>query len=308
MIQLFQQRDFGDKINVTFQYITQNFRSLGLALVYIVGPVALVAGIASGVFQSNMLDLGNMAKSGDIDSDSPFGAGYAMALSFFSPAFWFTMLFTLLAILVVSLVTYAHMKVYARKTQQYTLNQSQPVDISVNEVWEEMQPLIGRGIVISVLSSIIAFAATLFFVIPGIYVGIVLSLGLVVTTFEGTDFGQTWNRCFVLIRDKWWSTLGIIFVMGLISGVVGLIFTLPAGILSFLITAKLLPDMSGFWLVLGNVVATVGSTLLRAIIYVALGFQYTNLVERQEGRGLQSAIDSIGTAPSQPRASDEGTF
>ncbi|GAB4047201.1 hypothetical protein [Spirosoma litoris] len=308
MIQLFQQRDFGDKINVTFQYITQNFRSLALALVYIVGPVALLAGIATGVFQSNMLNLGEMAKRGDIDSDSPFGAGYAMALSVFSPAFWFTMIFTLLAILVVSLVTYAHMKVYARKTQQNALIGSGPVDISVTEVWEEMQPLIGRGIVISVLSSIIAFAATLFFVIPGIYVGIVLSLGLVVTTFEGTDFGQTWNRCFALIRDKWWSTLGIIFVMGIISGVIGLIFTLPAGILSFLVTAKLLPDMSGFWLILGNVVATVGSTLLRSIIYVALGFQYTNLVERQEGRGLQSAIDSIGTSTSQPRASDEGSF
>lgn len=310
MIQLFQQRDFGDKINVTFQYITQNFRSLGLALLYIVGPVALLAGIATGVFQSNMLDLGNMAKNGDYDSDNPFGAGYAMALSFFSPAFWFTMLFTLLAILVVSLVTYAHMKVYARKTSPGTLalNQPGPVDISVTEVWEEMQPLIGRSFVISVLGSIITFVAALFFFIPGIYVGIVMSLALAVTTFEGTDFGQTWNRCFALIRDKWWSTFGLIFVMGLISGVVGLLFTLPAGILSFLITAKLLPDMSGFWLILGNVVATVGSTLLRSLIYVAVGFQYTNLVERQEGRGLLSAIDSIGTAPTQPRASDEGTF
>ncbi|WP_332368768.1 hypothetical protein [Spirosoma telluris] len=231
-----------------------------------------------------------------------------MSLTFFSPAFWFTMLFTLLAILVVSLVAYAHMKVYARKTGQNALSPSGPVDISVSEVWEEMQPLIGRSIVITVLGSIITFAAALFFVIPGIYVGIVLSLALAVTTFEGTDFGQTWNRCFVLIRDKWWSTFGIIFVMSIISGVVGLIFTLPAGILSFLITAKLLPDMSGFWLILGNVVATVGSTLLRALIYIGLGFQYTNLVERQEGRGLQSAIDSIGTSPTQPRASDEGTF
>lgn len=308
MIQLFQQRDFGDKINVTFQYITQNFRSLGLALLYIVGPVALLAGIASGVFQSNMLNLGEMAKKGDLDTDNPFGAGYAMMLSFFSPAFWFTMLFTLLAILVVSLVTYAHMKVYARKTGQNSLAPSQPVDISVTEVWEEMQPLIGRSIIISVLGSIITFVAALFFFIPGIYVGIVMSLALAVTTFEGTDFGQTWNRCFALIRDKWWSTFGLIFVMGIISGVVGLLFTLPAGILSFLITAKLLPDMSGFWLVLGNVVATVGSTLLRSMIYVAVGFQYTNLVERQEGRGLLSAIDSIGTVPTQPRASDEGTF
>ena len=306
MITLFQQRDFGDKINVTFQYISQNFRSLGLALLYIVGPVALIAGIASGVMQSKFIDLGNTMKDADVDSN-PFAA-LQIFQAVFSPAFWLTIFFSLLAILVVSLATYAHMKVYARKTGQTMVNPSEVVDISVAEVWDEMQPLIGRGIIISVLSSIIAGVATLFFIIPGLYVAIVLSLGLVVTSFENTDFGQTWNRCFVLIRDKWWSTFGLIFVMGIISGVIGLLFTLPAGIFSFLITSKLLPDVSGFWLILGNVISAVGSTLLRCIIYVAVGFQYTNLVERQEGRGLLSAIDSIGTSPTQPRDTDEGTF
>ncbi|MBN8824130.1 MULTISPECIES: hypothetical protein [unclassified Spirosoma] len=309
MIQLFQQRDFGDKINTTFQYITQNFRSLGVSLLYIVGPVALMAGIASGVMQSNIFDLGKTAEDAGRDSSAPFAVGYALALSFFSPAFWITMLFSLLAILAVSLATYAHMKVYARKTQPNAPTSfTGTVDISVAEVWEEMQPLIGRGVLISVLSAIISFIATMFFVIPGVYVGIVLSLGLVVTTFEGTDFGETWNRCFALIRDKWWSTFGLIIVMGIISAVVGMIFSVPAGIIGILTGMKLLPNITSFWLILGNVIATVGGTLLRALIYVAIGFQYTNLVERQEGRGLLSAIDSIGTSPTQPRASDEGTY
>ena len=96
--------------------------------------------------------------------------------------------------------------------------------------------------------------------------------------------------------------------MGIISGVIGLLFTLPAGIISFLITSKLLPDVSGLWLVVGNVISTVGSTLLRSLIYVAIGFQYTNLVELKEGRGLLSAIDSIGTSPTQPRPTNEGEY
>ncbi|WP_020597726.1 hypothetical protein [Spirosoma panaciterrae] len=309
MIQLFQQRDFGNKINATFQYITQNFRSLGLALLYIVGPVALVAGIASGVMQSNIFDLGKMTEDAGRDSSAPFAAGYALALSIFSPAFWITMLFSLLAILAVSLATYAHMKVYARKTQlNVPTSFTGAIDISVTDVWEEMQPLIGRGVLISVLSAIITFVAAMFFAIPGIYVGIVLSLGLVVTTFEETDFSQTWNRCFTLIRDKWWSTFGLIVVMGIISAIVGMVFSVPAGIIGVLTGLKLLPNVASFWLILGNVIATVGGTLLRTLIYVAIGFQYTNLVERQEGRGLLSAIDSIGTSPTQPRASDEGTY
>jgi hypothetical protein len=303
MIDLFQQRDFGNKINVTFQYISQNFRSLGLALLYIVGSLALVAGIASGIMQSNILSLADQSQ----DNSDPMAA-FQMFRTIFSPAFWVTILFAVLSSLAVSLVTYAHMKIYARRNSQQGLAQfTTSPDISVAEVWEEVQPIIGRALIITILSSIIAGVASIFLVIPGIYVAIVLSLGIVVTTFEGTDFGGTWNRCFFLIRDKWWSTFGLIFVMGIISGIIGLLFSIPAGIISFLTTSKLLP-VSSFWLVLGSVISTVGSTLLRSLIYIAMGFQYTNLVELKEGRGLLSAIDSIGTPPTRPRPTDEGEY
>ena len=154
MIQLFQQRDFGDKINVTFQYISQNFKSFGLSLLYIVGPVALVAGIASGIMQSRMFDMIGLTQkpSSTFDPDLPF----RMLSNIFSPAFALAILFSGLAILAVSLATYAHMKVYARKTgQSGSTLPIRTVDISVAEVWEEMQPMIGRGLIISILTSII---------------------------------------------------------------------------------------------------------------------------------------------------------
>lgn len=295
MIQLFQQRDFGNKINATFQYVTQNFRSLGLALLYIVGPVAIVAGIASGVMQSNMLKL--MGDSTRAQSDNPMAALQILS-QFTSPTFWLAMLFSLLANVAVILTTYGHMKVYERTKGNA---------IPVADVWVEVQPAVGRVIVISLLVSIITGVATVFLIIPGIYVGVVLSLALAVTTFEGTDFGRTWDRCFKLIRDKWWSTLGLIVVMAIIVGIVGLLFAIPTGIVAFFIGAKMLPDVSTVWLVIGNVIALVGRTLLNAVLYLAIGFQYTNLVERQEGRGLNSAIDSIG-APAQPRTPNDGGY
>lgn len=295
MLHLFQQRDFGDKINATFQYITQNFKSLGLALLYIVGPLALVAGIASGIVQSNVLATVGFMRS---DPSDPL-AGIRMLQSIFSPTYWVALIFGLLTSLAVNLVTYAHMKLYAEKNG---------TDSTVSEVWEATQPLIGRGLIITVLGAIITVVALLFFVIPGIYVAVVLSLALVVTTFEGTDFGQTWNRCFQLIRDKWWSTFGLLVVMVIVSFILGLIFNIPAGVIGFLTAAKLLPSASTFWLVLTTIISSVGSTLLRALICVAIAFQYTNLVERQEGRGLISAIDSIGTTPTKPRLEDEGEY
>ncbi len=292
MIQLFQQRDFGNKINATFQYASQNFRSLGMALLYIVGPVAVVAGIASGIMQSNFLRLSTDAARAQ--PDNPMAALQILS-QFSSPTFWLAMLFGLLANVAVILTTYAHMKVYNRTNGQA---------IAVADVWAEVQPVIGRGIIISLLGSIITGVAMLFFVIPGIYVAVVLSLAMAVTSFEGADFGRAWERCFKLIRDKWWSTFGLIVVMVIIVAIVGLIFAIPTAVIGFFIGAKLLPDVSTVWLVLGNVIALVGRTLLNAVLYLAIGFQYTNLVERQEGRGLISAVDSIGT-PTQPRTGHE---
>ncbi|GAB4015164.1 hypothetical protein [Spirosoma koreense] len=294
MIDLYQQRDFGNKINATFQYVTQNFRSLGMCLLYIVGPIALVAGIATGFMQSNMMKFANESSN----NGDPMAAFQMLSL-FVSPTFWLTILFSMLANLAVILTTYAHMKVY---------NRNKEADIAVADVWEEMQTHIGRAIVISVLNSIIIGFGFVFLFIPGVYLAVVLSLSLAVTVFENTDFGVTWSRCFQLIRDKWWSTLGLIFVMGLIIMLIGLAFAIPAGILAFLTGAKLLPNVSVVWLTLGNVINLVGKTLLNAVLYTAIGFQYTNLVERQEGRGMLSAIDSIGTAPTQPRDTDEGSF
>ncbi|HLK97658.1 MAG TPA: hypothetical protein VK364_07820, partial [Hymenobacter sp.] len=272
-----------------------NFRSLGLALLYIVGPVAVMAGIASGIMQSNLLRLTtNAART---QPDNPLAA-FQILSQFASPSFWLAMLFGLLANVVVVLVTYAHMKVYERQKGR---------DVLVADVWTEVQPAIGRAVIISLLGSIITAVGMVFLLIPGIYVAVVLSLALAVTLFEGTSFGDTWERCFKLIRDKWWSTFGLIVVMAIIVGIVGMIFAVPTAIIAFFVSAKMLPDVSTAWLVVANVIALVGRTMLNAVLYLAIGFQYTNLVERQEGRGLISAIDSIGT-PSQPRNSNDGEY
>ena len=293
MTQLFQQRDFGDKINATFTYLTQQFRSLSMALLYIAGPVALASGIMSGIIQSNILEF-----SRPTDEGASFKV-IGLAGMFFSPVFWLTVLASVLANLMVALITYAHMKLYER-------TKGGPVNVA--DVWTEVQSVIGRGLIISVLGSIITFIGFLFFFIPGIYVAVVFSLALAVTSFEGTDFGQTWDRCFKLIREKWWSTFGLLIVMGIIVGIMGLLFSMPSTIISGLVAADLLPDLSRVWVVVANVISTVGQALLNSLIFIAIGFQYTNLVERQEGRGLLSAIDSIGTSSAQPRANDEGDF
>ena len=45
-----QARDFGKKINTTFAYISQNFKSLSLSMIYISAPLMLIGGIAYAMF------------------------------------------------------------------------------------------------------------------------------------------------------------------------------------------------------------------------------------------------------------------
>ncbi len=298
MIPIFQQREFGDKVNVTFQYITNQFRSLGTALLFIVGPVALLAGIAAGIMQSNMLRL--MGNSSGRDEDD-FARLSQFADFFASPTFWLSIFLSIVANTAVILVVFTHMKRYAN-------NGPNPTPISVSDVWADMQPAIGRVLLLTVLVSIVAGIATLFFIIPGIYLFVVLSLAPAVAVFEETDFGQTWSRCFVLIRDKWWSTLGLILVMGVIAAIISMLFSIPNAVIGFLIGSTRKTDGLTNWLLIGNIISVVGQTLLYSLIYIAIGFQYGNLVERQEGRGLLSAIDRIGTSSTQPRASEEGEY
>jgi hypothetical protein len=292
MITLYQRRDFGEKINATINYVTQNFRSLGIAVLYIGGPAALLAGIASGLMQSSLLNLTRQTANGNSSSTGVL-AGFG---AIFSGSFLFVLLFGVLAQALIALTVYTHLKLYNQRTGG-GLGQNSPA-ISVAEIWAEVQPNLGRVIITSLLVGLVTFAATLFLIIPGIYVGVVLSLAIAVTVFEGTDFSRTWSRCFQLIAEKWWSQLGLLVVMGILVGVVSLVFTAPAAVLGGLMGAKLLPDLSTSVVGVAQAVATVGQYLLYSILFVAVGFQYFNLVEKTEGTGLLSQIDSIGSAPS----------
>ncbi|MGV3557740.1 hypothetical protein [Larkinella arboricola] len=291
---LYQQRDFGEKINATIQYAVKQIRSLGTALLYIAGAPALIAGIASGVSSASMLT-----------TRPTIGPGYNvsdwMAQQLSSPYYIVTVIFALLIPLLVNLTVYGHLKVYDR-------NQGEPV--TVEAVWAEVQSALGRAVATWVMVSILVIAATFFFIIPGIYVGVVFSLALAVVVFEGASAGTFMGRCFELIRDKWWSTFGLIIVISLIAYLLGFVFNVPAAAVGMMVSLKIAPDMPIYVAILTSILSTVGSVLVSALIALGIAFQYFNLIEIREGRSILTAIDNIGssTPPPIPRSTDEGDY
>ncbi|GAB3707952.1 hypothetical protein GCM10027592_42590 [Spirosoma flavus] len=289
MMQLFQERDFGTKINATFQYISQNFRSYILCILYIVGPLILLGILGISFIFSKAAGVG----SSRLNSNPTWILNSLPLLFVIGLAF-------VLGLLAVALVTFAHMKVYS---------QNPTSDVQVSQVWDEVRPSIGTAIIFAILSTIVINVASLLFVLPGIYIAVVTSLGLPIIVFEQASFGQVWSRCFQLITDKWWSTFGLIVVMYIIGLILYFAVYIPGAFFGLLIAA-FLKSVSAIFVagIVSGLIVLFLFLLILGLYYTAIGFQYTNLVERQEGRGLISVIDSIGTSPAQPRATDEGDY
>lgn len=278
-IVLLQQRDFGQKINATFEFVIQNFKPLMLALLYIAGPPALIGGFFMGSYQSNILGIQKEILSGNSSSDFPFSIIYEMGGSIL-----ILTVFLGIASVAASLVVNAYMLEYEEGNR----------NITPEIVWNRLKNYIGRGIGYSIVMVLFALAATLFFILPGIYVSVTLSLMYMVMMRENLDLGDTFRRCFYLIQDKWWSTFGLLIIVGIISGIIGYIFQIPTLIVTVTSFFKIGDGMNDIWMTIGGVISTVGSVLVRSLVLVAVVFQYYNLVERREGSGIISAIDNIG--------------
>jgi MFS family permease len=291
---LYQTRDFGEKINATIQYAVKQIRSLGMALLYIAGAPALVAGIVTGIASSSMLS--TQPAFGDRT-----GMNSWMFQQFSSPYYIVAIVLAMFIPLLVNLTVYSHLKIY---------NRTQGEPVTAEAVWAEVQNVFGQAIMTWFVVGFLVILSTVFLFIPGIYVGVVFSLALPVIVFEDASVSTFISRCFDLIRDKWWSTFGLIIIISFIAYILSFAFNVPAAAVNMMVALKLVPHMPVYVTILTSILGTVGNVVVSSLIALGIAFQYFNLVELRDGRSILSAIDSIGssTPPPIPRSNDEGDY
>lgn len=185
-INLREERDFGDKLNATFYFIKTNFKPLSKALLLYVTPVALAAGIFSGLFQARTLQ----RMTGDT-TYSTYGE-YAFFNQIASVQYLLSMFFTLVSFFVLSLAVSSFMVAY----------QDEEGEVEQATVWEHIKrnlvPVIYSGVAIAVVTFLSFFLLGF-----GIYLGIVMSLFVIVMVREELGFIETVERCFYLIKGNW---------------------------------------------------------------------------------------------------------
>ncbi len=282
-INLHQQRSFSEKINATFEFIRQNFKSLFKCLIYIAGPPLLIVGIYSGVVQSS-ISLTSM-----MDESDPFAGVFAM-YSRMMPVF---VLFFLTNALVIAAL-YEYMTLYKTNT---------PEQITPGMVWNEIKKDYFQLLLAVFVISIIVSFGFLFFIIPGFFLGAALSLIFIIIVYEQKGFGHAFQRSFQLTSGNYLSSIGLLFVMTILYFLIALLFSLPGtilgGIEGFLLATDdvSLRDSSlafKILFILAQVLNTIGTQLASTVILIAIGFQYFNLLEKKEAAGLMESIHTIG--------------
>ncbi|GAB3312691.1 hypothetical protein ACFQT0_11775 [Hymenobacter humi] len=308
-----QQRDFGQKISATFEFISAHWRGLGRALLYIVLPAAILQGILAGLMQRQLL----MTGLRDAQTHGT-RVGLSEGLLMFtqmtqSPYYSLTIIMSGIFITLLILTVYSYIRLCLHPS-------SSDEPISVGAVW--------AGVKNEFLSSFLSYfglllmviVGYLFLLIPGIYLSVALSIFFAVKLMEGTGFGASVSRSLRLTRGKWWSTLGLLFIMAFLlaicSGTIGAVIGAIVGGIGAALGLYKTGDPGtavGLFAVITSSLGSLFNLLIYPPLLIALAFQYFNLVERHDGVGLRNMVSQLGQAPvtvpnSAYRPDEEGEY
>lgn len=322
VIEYHKVRDFSSKVSTTFEFVRQNFKSLSKSILVIAGPPVFMASVLLGSFRSEFMNFSSMTTAAAL-GNSP------LAPSFMSPTFWLQivlmMVFGVVALVMSFSTVYNYMILYnERKTNQ----------IDVQDVWQRVRSSFWMYFGTIFLYYLLAIGVMLILVIPMVVLGkistvllgfgfigifcllfylfIGSSLVLAVRAFEDKGFFDALGRSFMLVQGKLWSTFGVLLVLSILGGIISYVFLIPSIAINAVNTLHsvetgTIEEPSSGWktaTVILFALYYMVQMLLYALPNIGIAFQYYNLVERKEAKGLLGSIDDLGQE--QPaRAQDE---
>lgn len=288
-IEFYKIRDFGDKMGVTVEFVRANFKKLGLSMLLIGGPVAVVLSLLFRDMFMNAFDFSNYGNSDGIGSMfAKLGVDYLLMMTL-----------SWVATMMIISVTYHFMIKY---------NNDDLDNLSIGDLFALAIRRLPGLILLSFLIVIVVFLGFILLIVPGIYLMVTLSLAYPVYLFEkDAGIGEAFTKPFRIISGKWWSTFGVIVIGSLMAYAVSLIFSIPFLFIYigelFTLTEKVADDpntlsdvFTSGYMTLAMTISNIGSYLSYCIPAIALGYQYSNLVERKEGKGLLAEIDDFDKA------------
>ncbi len=309
VIEFHRKRDFSRKLNATFEFIKQNFKPLGKSILFIAGPPILIASLIMG---SIVTELGSF-------NPNPSAQIEGIESRFSSPLFWLEIAVMVMFYTVASVMSIATVNNYLLLYGEKRSNA-----IEVSEVWDRVRAtfwmyfrsmilfivlLVAAYValaipvgVLAMVSPFLIFFGMIFFFCGIIYLGISASLTFIIRACENNSFFDALVRSFKLVKDKWWSTFGLIMILYLVVFAATMLFMVPWQVISGVsmfhsLSANTLEEPSFSWQLLTTIMFSLQyliQMVLSALPNIGVAFQYFNLVELKEAKGLMTQIQTLG--------------
>lgn len=307
-----KERDFSEKLNATFAFLSQNYRPIGKNLFLIAGPFALLMGICYGIYQTYTFGF-------DLTNPDQFPWESAGSSPLFLLGVLGMIFFSMVAGTLVVAILMRHIKVYIREGHTHISTGQM-----WNTLWKDFINVLGTsffiifGIILLIFVAAIPIAAIGASGSNPIAMGLLAFFGFVAFLFflpslmllypirsmEKRDVFSSLSRMFRLISGKWLSTVGLLIVIMIIHSILSIVFAVPMYIVLFMkaihnggidfMTYQASDPLYNILLSLTSGISMLGSYTLYSIVFIAITFQYFNLVERKEGRGLLERMEEFG--------------
>ncbi|CAN5393188.1 hypothetical protein BH10BAC4_BH10BAC4_07410 [soil metagenome] len=315
-IEFQQMRDFSEKVSTTLSFVTQNFKSLFRSILYIAGPPLLIVSILGGTFMSDFFKLSLQSRGGDPDA----------ALAYFTSVnLWLQIIAMLIFFLVSMVMTTATVNNYLILYREKKTNVIEVSDVWVRvreTFWMYMRTSLLFGVffvlaffvltiptfVLTAISPFLVIFGVIFLMSAIFYLYISTSLIYVIQAFEEKGFFSSVERSFYLTRGKWWSTFGTYFILAMLVGIISYVFFIPGYIIMVVSALHSVKEnsfegpggFSGTMVIVLMTLYYLCQMVLTCLPNIGLAFQYFNLVEMKEAKGLMNQIDTLGQAPGAP--------
>lgn len=275
-------RDFGEIIGDTFMFIKQNFKPLMMAVLYLCG-LFLIAGLISSIMaQLGVVNAMEGVKRGSIDN--PFYMLYNFGIGYLFVIIFMVCSYTSFYVTVLSYIS-----IYIQKGN---------VAPTVDEVWAYFKFYFFRVMGSGILMSIFLVLCFVCCIIPFFWVFPAVSIFYPIMVIENRSLSYSFNRCFKLIDNEFWVTLGTFIVLYIITQACTMVIQLPAMVIGMASSFTHLEQPITKTYAIASSVGQQLSLVFMIIPIIGAAMVYFNLVERKESSGLMNRIESLGqTAP-----------
>lgn len=271
-IELRERREIGTILSDSFTFIRINKNLLWNVLLKTSGIFFLLSIVLAGLYQ-----YANISSWGTSDPLSLFVLVFLMMFS------------GILFYASISAAIYSFM-------ENYIVTKG---NVQEEIVIQQARSNIGAIVLLSIVSAIIMFCSFIFFIIPGFYVAVPITLVIPIFCFRKLGKIDSIHAAFKLVSGYWWITFGTILITYIVFLIITFVFQLPSsvylGLKTFFSAAGGDGDLSGdfIYLILATL-SSASSNLISIMIVISIGLIYFDLDEEKNRTGIKAKLEELG--------------